>query len=37
MLVSLMQKQETALLKTRVDTLQQVVRVASSGRDHADN
>jgi uncharacterized membrane protein YeaQ/YmgE (transglycosylase-associated protein family) len=36
-LVSLMQKQETALLKSRVDTLTQVVRGASSEGDHANS
>ena len=36
-LVSLMQKQETALLKTRVDTLQAVVRGTASEENHADH
>lgn len=36
-LVSLMQKQETALLKTRVDTLQAVVRGDSSEVNRANN
>lgn len=35
-LVSLMQKQETALLKTRVDTLTQVVRGNSSEENRAN-
>jgi ABC-type Mn2+/Zn2+ transport system permease subunit len=36
-LVSLMQKQETALLKTRVDTLQAIVRGASSDGNCANS
>jgi hypothetical protein len=36
-LMSLMQKQETALLKTRVDTLQAIVRGASSDGNCANS
>ena len=35
-LVSLMQKQETTLLKTRIDTLQETFRAASSEGSHGD-